>query len=90
MICRKCGIEIADKALICYRCGTATREPVHAPAPTDEPQARPVIPIVLALAMLGLAAFFLAGAPNGAPVPPVVWVMLATAGGLLAWRLWRR
>ena len=59
MICRKCGIEIADKALICYRCGTATREPVHAPPSTDEPQARPVIPIVLALVMLGLAAFFL-------------------------------
>jgi hypothetical protein len=27
MVCRKCGAEIADKALICYRCGTATTEP---------------------------------------------------------------
>ena len=26
MICRQCGTEIADKALICYRCGTATTE----------------------------------------------------------------
>ena len=26
MQCRNCGIEIADKALICYRCGTATTE----------------------------------------------------------------
>jgi hypothetical protein len=26
VICRSCGTEIADKALICYRCGTATTE----------------------------------------------------------------
>ena len=26
MICKNCGTEIADKALICYRCGTATTE----------------------------------------------------------------
>jgi hypothetical protein len=26
MVCRSCGTEIADKALICYRCGTATTE----------------------------------------------------------------
>ncbi len=29
MVCAACGTEIADKALICYRCGAAT----HAPAP---------------------------------------------------------
>jgi uncharacterized OB-fold protein len=28
MTCRKCGTEIADKAIICYKCGTATAEPV--------------------------------------------------------------
>jgi hypothetical protein len=27
MICAYCGTEIADKALICYRCGHATTEP---------------------------------------------------------------
>jgi hypothetical protein len=27
MTCRHCGTEIADKALICYRCGQATAEP---------------------------------------------------------------
>ncbi len=26
MVCRQCGIEIAEKALICYKCGTATQE----------------------------------------------------------------
>ncbi len=32
MICRHCGTEIADKALICYRCGAATSDPVRRPA----------------------------------------------------------
>ncbi len=27
MICKSCGTEIADKALVCYRCGQATAEP---------------------------------------------------------------
>ena len=27
MICSNCGTEIADKALICYRCGQATTAP---------------------------------------------------------------
>jgi uncharacterized membrane protein YvbJ len=32
MICTNCGTEIADKALICYRCGQATTAPrVKAP-----------------------------------------------------------
>jgi protein-S-isoprenylcysteine O-methyltransferase Ste14 len=32
MICKNCGTEIADKAIICYRCGTATTDPVRKPA----------------------------------------------------------
>lgn len=31
MTCRQCGIEIADKALICYKCGTATTEAKYQP-----------------------------------------------------------
>jgi hypothetical protein len=32
MQCRNCGTDIADKALICYRCGTATTEAKFKPA----------------------------------------------------------
>ena len=32
MQCRNCGAEIADKALICYKCGTATTEAKYQPA----------------------------------------------------------
>jgi hypothetical protein len=31
MNCRSCGTEIADKALICFRCGAATTDPVRQP-----------------------------------------------------------
>lgn len=31
MLCRSCGTEIAEKALICYRCGAATTDPVRQP-----------------------------------------------------------
>ena len=41
MKCRECGTEIADKALICYRCGTAVTEAVHKPAPLKKTR-RPV------------------------------------------------
>jgi len=30
--CRNCGTEIADKAIVCYRCGTGTTEPLRKPA----------------------------------------------------------
>ena len=40
MQCRNCGTEIADKALICYRCGTATTEARYQPAPVGR---RPVV-----------------------------------------------
>ena len=32
MTCKNCGTEIADKALICYRCGTPTFEAQRKPA----------------------------------------------------------
>jgi hypothetical protein len=64
MICKHCGTEIADKALICYRCGNATTEPRIKP-PTEGPLfARPrrsrlpvVIIVLIVLALLLLAWF---------------------------------
>ena len=29
MQCRSCGTEIADKAIICFRCGAGTTDPVR-------------------------------------------------------------
>ena len=60
MQCRSCGTEIADKALICYRCGAATTEAKHKPfvAPTGRfPWT--IVSITIAVALLVLLAWFL-------------------------------
>jgi uncharacterized membrane protein YvbJ len=33
MQCRQCGTEIADKAIVCFRCGAGTSDPVRTAAP---------------------------------------------------------
>jgi hypothetical protein len=63
MICTHCGTEIADKALICYRCGNATTEPRIKP-PADGPlfdrprRARPRATLVIAVALVLLALLY--------------------------------
>jgi uncharacterized membrane protein YvbJ len=60
MQCRNCGTEIADKALICYRCGTATTEARH--KPFVKPRRRSpwtIVSITIAIATLVLLAWFL-------------------------------
>jgi hypothetical protein len=59
MLCRNCGIEIADKALICYRCGTPTTEAKYKPHVSTRRGPRPIIWVVLAIALLVLLAAFL-------------------------------
>ena len=61
MVCRNCGIEIADKALICYRCGTATTEAKHKPLVSSRRGwSRPVLIALVVLAIV-LVAFYLGG-----------------------------
>jgi hypothetical protein len=53
MICKHWGTEIADKALICYRCGHATTEPrIKPPAEGplfERPRRRSPVPILIAV-----------------------------------------
>jgi len=57
MLCRNCGIEIADKAIVCYRCGTATTDPVRKPVEVRRRRSL-LVPIVVLLVLAALAAFF--------------------------------
>jgi uncharacterized membrane protein YvbJ len=60
MQCRKCGAEIAEKALICYRCGTATTEAKYQPAtPGRTGSSRTLIATILMLVLLLLLAWYL-------------------------------
>ena len=64
MICTHCGTEIADKALICHRCGNATTEPRVKP-PSEGPlfdrprRSRVPIVIVVLIVLAGLLAWAL-------------------------------
>jgi hypothetical protein len=53
MQCRNCGAEIADKALICYKCGTATTEAKYQPAALRRRSSRAgLIATVVALVLI--------------------------------------
>jgi hypothetical protein len=65
--CRNCGTEIADKAIVCYRCGTATTDPVRTPAPLKR-RRNPIFSLALA-ALLVLLALYLGQASRTAADP---------------------
>jgi hypothetical protein len=62
MTCKYCQTEIADKALICFRCGRSTTEPRIAP-PTGgslfEHRRRSRRPMIVVVLILIVAAIFL-------------------------------
>ena len=87
MQCKNCQTEIDDKALICFRCGTATVEPVHRPVESPPRRAGLLSPVLLGVVFLLVAAFFLTSATDGEPISPAVWIMLGVAGALLVYRL---
>ena len=71
MQCRYCKTEIADNALICYRCGKATSEPrVKPPSQGSIFEHRRrrspwiIILILVILAILAAAAFLFTGIYN--------------------------
>lgn len=60
MQCRNCGIEIAEKALICYRCGTSTTEAKYQPYVSPRrPYRSSIVWVTVAVALLVLLALFL-------------------------------
>ena len=71
MKCKHCGTAIADKALICYRCGNATTEPRIKP-PTEgslferpRRSRRPIVAIVILIILALIAAWILGFVPEG-------------------------
>ena len=67
MICRSCGTEIADKAIVCYRCGAGTTDPVRQPAVIKRRRGR-LLPLV-ALVLMVLLGLYL-GQAGQAVFPP--------------------
>jgi hypothetical protein len=85
MKCRNCGTEIADKALICYRCGEATAAPkVAPPAP---PPVRGPIPVIIAMLVLAAVAVLVIPELETATQRSAGWVTIVIVAVLTAWKL---
>ncbi|HUK36795.1 MAG TPA: hypothetical protein VLV86_22925 [Vicinamibacterales bacterium] len=91
MQCRQCGTDIADNALICYRCGAATTEPkYHPPSGKRSPsRAGFVLTFVALLLLVAAAAFFGRTSPSGTPLW-VTWVIAGLAIVIVALRAYAR
>jgi hypothetical protein len=87
MICKQCGTEIADKALVCYRCGRSTVDTPARPAPAAKP--RSIVPAMAALIVLALGALFMAQAAGGEAPRWVTWAVAALAAVVVGWWFWR-
>lgn len=79
MICRNCGTEIADKAIVCYRCGTGTTDPVRRPAAIRTRQRR-LLPFVTLVLMVLLALYL--GQAGETVVPPGYGLAVGLAIGV--------
>jgi uncharacterized membrane protein YvbJ len=58
MQCKNCGTQIADKALICYKCGTATTDAKYQPAQLPRGRRPSPLIIILIVTLLVLAMIY--------------------------------
>lgn len=69
MVCKICGTDIADKAIVCYRCGAATAEKTGRPAAAAPAgrAVRTVLAFVVVIALIAAGVLLLPLTPHGAP-----------------------
>jgi uncharacterized membrane protein YvbJ len=91
MVCKQCGTEIADKALICYRCGAPTTEPRVKPADMRaKRRGSSLVPAALAMVILVLAALYMGQTQTGDAPRVVGAVLIGLALIVIIGRLFRR
>ena len=90
MQCRNCGTEIADKALICYKCGAPTTDAKYQPAEIRRGGRSGLLATVLALVLLVLLALFMGRASAGEAPRYVTWIAVAVAVVVVALRAYAR
>jgi hypothetical protein len=71
--CRKCSAEIADKAIVCYRCGTPTEDlpAVSAPPPPSRRSNLKWLLFWVLVVAAALAIYFYAAARQTESTPKV-------------------
>jgi hypothetical protein len=90
MRCRVCGTEIADKALICYRCGTATTEAKYQPVTPRGRTSSSLIATVIALVLLAVFALVLTRTNPGESSRLVTVAAVVVAVFVVSLRAWAR
>jgi hypothetical protein len=88
MLCRQCGTEIADKAIVCYRCGTATAEPRLTPAARR--RRRPPLPVTVAFILILILAALAIGPATPEGAPRMLFYALAAVATFVVVRMLRR
>jgi len=86
MKCRQCGSEIADKAIVCYRCGTATTESKYKAPPPRKPSSVNLVVSVLTLILFLLFAFYVQRMVAGGAPAELRWLVVAAAAAIVAIR----
>ena len=79
MICRSCGTAIADKAIVCYRCGAGTTDPVRKPAVVRKRRGL-LLPFVTLVLMVLLGLYL--GQAGQTVVPPGYGLAVGLAIGI--------
>jgi hypothetical protein len=72
MLCKHCQTEIADKALICYRCGHATTERRVEPVALRRKRSPLPLVVLIVLIVLALIAAWQFGLLDGVIAPSPV------------------
>ncbi|HZR23686.1 MAG TPA: hypothetical protein VFA59_08880 [Vicinamibacterales bacterium] len=92
MRCRNCDTEIADKALICYKCGAPTTDAKYQPA-----EVRPrggsrsgILASLIAMVILVLAALYMGRASANQTPRYVTYVFVAIAIVVVGLRAYAR
>ena len=87
MNCRSCGTEIADKALICFRCGAATTDPVRRPYVKKGPS----LPLaVFGLLLTGVGIVVAVVTPGVTPVDAAAAAIAAVGLGTMGTAFFRK
>jgi uncharacterized membrane protein YvbJ len=91
MLCRQCGTDIADKALICYKCGAATTDAKVQPPSSvaSRSRARFILTFVALILLAGVAVLLSRSSPSGTP-QWVTWVVAGVAIVIVVLRAYAR
>ncbi|HET9369636.1 MAG TPA: zinc ribbon domain-containing protein [Vicinamibacterales bacterium] len=95
MQCTSCGAEIADKAIVCYRCGAPTAIPAAPKRQQTAPAARrrpgwTLVVVALLGALMAVLGALVPQTDAGGGARTGLYAALAVTGVVLFWTLLRR